>query len=146
MRSTLLLRASSLALLFTAAVAAGDTSGYVVVVNGSNPKSEIRIADLARLFLKTTRRWDNGVPVAPVDQALDSPARARFSNDVLGKTPAQLHEHWLRETFSGREIPPPVRGSDAAVLEYVRGNEGAIGYVSATASLPSGVKALTVAR
>jgi ABC-type phosphate transport system substrate-binding protein len=41
-------------------------------------------------------------------------------------------------------VPPPVRPSDSAVLDFVRATPGGIGYVSASASLPSGVKALAV--
>ncbi len=144
MRSALAIAASSLALVTVAALTLGETRGYVVVVNESNPKTTIATADLARVFMKTVKRWDNGRAIDPIDQSLESPVRAAFSRAVLGKTVGQLQDHWLRETFSGREIPPLVRSSDAAVLEYVRANAGAIGYVSAGTSLPSGVKALTV--
>ena len=144
MRSALAIAASSLALVSVAALALGETRGYVVVVNESNPKASIATADLARVFMKTVKRWDNGRPVEPIDQSFESPVRAQFSRAVLGKTSGSCRSHWLRETYSGREIPPPVRGSDAAVLEFVRANPGAIGYVSAGTSLPSGVKALTV--
>ena len=64
-----------------------------------------------------------GVAIAPVDQSFQSPVRLRFSQDVLGRSPGQMQEYWLRETYSGREVPPPVRDSDAAVLEFVRANE-----------------------
>jgi hypothetical protein len=46
--------------------------------------------------------------------------------------------------FSGREVPPPVRDSDTAVIEYVRANSGAIGYIAPSATLPNGVKPLRV--
>ena len=144
MRSALAIAALSLALVPVAAVASGETRGYVVVVNESNPKASIATADLARVFMKTVKRWDDGRPVEPIDQAFESQVRVAFCRAVLRKTVGQLQDHWLRETFSGREVPPPVRGSDAAVLEFVRANPGAIGYVSAGTSLPSGVKALTV--
>ncbi len=144
MRSAFALPAFSLALLSVVAVALGDTRGYTVVANESNPVSSIATADLARIFMKTVKRWDNGTPVEPIDQSFEAPVRAQFSRAVLGKSSGQVQEYWLRETYSGREIPPPVRGSDAAVLEFVRANPGAIGYVSASTSLPSGVKALTV--
>src|SRR5512138_1012634 len=144
MRSALAIAASSLALVTVAALALGETRGYVVVVNESNPMPSIATADLVRVFMKTVKRWDNGRAIEPIDQSPESPVRAAFSRSVLGKTVSQVQDHWLRETFSGREIPPPVRGSDAAVLEYVRANSGAVGYVAAGTSLPSGVKALTV--
>src|SRR6185503_1062255 len=130
-----------------AAPAAPDAAGsYRIIVNGANPASELNVQEVARLFLKTVRRWDSGAAVQPVDQTLTSPVRQTFTREVLGQTSGQLQEYWLRQTFSGREVPPPVRASDEAVLEYVLGAEGAIGYVSAGVSLPAGVKAVTVVR
>jgi ABC-type phosphate transport system substrate-binding protein len=144
MRSTLSFPALSLALVTAATFALADSRGYVVVVNDSNPISSIATADLARVFLKTVKRWDNGNPVEPIDQSFESQVRAQFSQSVLRKSAVQVQEYWLRETYSGREIPPPVRNSDTGVLEFVRANPGAVGYVSASTSLPAGVKALTV--
>jgi hypothetical protein len=145
MRPAHALLALSLALSCTGMLTAADTRSYVVVVNDANAKSTISTADLGRIFRKTLRRWDGGGSIDPVDLPVDSPVRAKFSQEILGRTPSQVQEYWLRETFSGREVPPVVRGTDAAILEYVHTNAGAIGYVSATASLPSGVKALKIA-
>ena len=137
--------------LVTMAVAAptalaSSESSYRVIVNRANPAEQLAAQDVARLFLKTTRRWDSGAAAQPVDQTLTSPVRQQFTRDVLGQTPGQLQEYWLRQTFSGREVPPPVRPSDTAVVEFVRGTEGAIGYVSADLVLPLGVKTVTVVR
>ncbi len=146
MRAVLVMPALALALLSANSLSSADASAFLVVVNDANPTSVATVADVARMFMKTARRWENGVPVEPVDQALEAVVRAQFSREVLSKTPGQLQEHWLRETFSGREIPPPIRGSDAAVVDYVRAKPGAIGYVSASTSLPPGVKALKLTR
>jgi len=144
MRPALVVSALTLACVAPLAAAPSGSAEYVIVVHEANPVAEIRADDLARLFLRTVRRWESGTAVEPVDQSLSSLLRNRFSREVLGKTPGQLQEYWLRETFSGRELPPPVRASDAAVLDYVRASEGAIGYVSAAASLPLGVKTVVV--
>ena len=125
---------------------AAPTPSYRIIVNGANQTQEIRAEELARLFLKTVRRWNGGAPVQPVDQTLTSAVRQGFTRDILGQSTGQLQEYWLKQTFSGRDFPPPVRGTDAAVVEYVRAAEGAIGYVSADAALPAGVKAIAVVR
>jgi ABC-type phosphate transport system substrate-binding protein len=135
-----------LLLVAGAAPAAPDAGAYRIIVNGANPASELNVQDVARLFLKTVRRWDSGAAVQPVDQTLTSPVRQTFTREVLGQTSGQLQEYWLRQTFSGRDVPPPVRASDGAVVDYVRATEGAIGYVTAGATLPSGVKAVTVVK
>jgi ABC-type phosphate transport system substrate-binding protein len=125
---------------------AAPTPSYRIIVNGANQMEAIRADELARLFLKTVRRWNGGTPVQPVDQTLTSAVRQGFTRDILGQSTGQLQEYWLKQTFSGRDVPPPVRGTDAAVVEYVRGAEGAIGYVSSEAALPAGVKAIAVVR
>ena len=83
--------------------------------------------------------------VEPVDQTDDSPIRERFSRDVLGKTVAQSKSYWQSQVFSGRAVPPVEMTSDARVLDYVRLHTGAVGYVSAGARLPEGVRRLNVA-
>jgi ABC-type phosphate transport system substrate-binding protein len=141
MRSTV----SSLAVLLSVTALVGaDVNSYVVVVNDSNPTKAVPASELARVFRKTVRQWDNGTMIAPVDQSFQSPVRLRFSQEVLGRSPGQMQQYWLRETYSGREVPPPVRDSDAAVLDFVREHAGAIGYVSPSTSLPPGVKAVAV--
>ena len=135
----------ALAVAVPTAIASSEAS-YRVIVHRNNPAEQLAAQEVARLFLKTTRRWDSGAAVQPVDQTLNSPVRQQFTRDVLGQTPGQLQEYWLRQTFSGRDVPPPVRPTETAVVDFVRGTEGAIGYVSADLVLPAGVKIVTVVR
>ena len=55
-----------------------------------------------------------------------------------------IAEFWRQQIFSGRNVPPVEKASDAEVLDFVRGNPGAIGYVSASTSLAPDVKVVTV--
>ena len=48
-----------------------------------------------------------------------------------------------RRWSSGRDTPPPVKTTDAAVLALVRATLGAVGYVSESTPL-EGVKAIAV--
>jgi ABC-type phosphate transport system substrate-binding protein len=145
MRSSRVTAALSLVgVLAAASFASADVSTYVVVVNDSNPTSALSSSELARVFRKTVRQWTNGVMIAPVDQSFHSPVRLRFSRDILGRSPGQMQEYWLRETYSGGGAPPPVRESDAAVLDFVLAHAGAIGYVSPSTSLPPGIKTVAL--
>ena len=63
---------------------------------------------------------------------------------VHGKKVSSVKSYWQTMIFSGRATPPPELDSDRQVLDYVRGKPGAIGYVSAGATLGNGVKALRV--
>ncbi len=144
------LRACQLALLAlavaaTSGAARAQEAGFVVIVNSSNPVSSMSRTDVARRFLKQTTTWPNGARVEPVDQSKSSPVRAAFSRQVLGRSMASVESYWLQAVFSGREVPPPERSSDADVVAFVRSVPNAIGYVSAVAPM-EGVKKLTVER
>ena len=132
------------AALATAPLSPAAPTPFQLIVNSENPVGELPSGDVARLFLRTTRTWRHGVPAQPVDQSLSSPVRMQFVKDVLGQTRGEVQEYWLKRMFSGREVPPPVRESDTAVIEYVRANSGAIGYVDPAVALPNGVKTLRV--
>lgn len=63
---------------------------------------------------------------------------------VHGKSVPSIKAYWQKMIFSGKATPPPELDSDSRILEYVRNNSDAIGYVSAGANLGSGVKVLRV--
>lgn len=123
--------------------AAGETSVFVVV-NSTNSVSELSSEDVARLFLKKVRTWPDGRMAAPVDQSSTSPVRAVFGKEILRLSLGEQKEYWMTQTLSGRELPPRALEGDAAVLDFVGKQMGAIAYVSVRTDLPSTVKALKV--
>jgi len=131
-----------LALLFAGARPA-QADEFKVIVNSQLNVTSLTKKEVSRLFLKKVKSWDNDVKVMPVDLPIDAPARESFSKVVLGKDPGAVKAYWQQRVFSGRDVPPPERDSDASVAEFVRNNPGAIGYVSANANV-SGVTVITV--
>jgi len=119
-------------------------SAFVVVVNDQNASAAMSRTVVSRFFLKKAARWENGAAVLPVDLPANSPIRDAFSREVLSKSVSSIKAYWQQQIFSGRDVPPPEKGDDAAVLEFVQSNPNAIAYVSAAATLPRGVKELTV--
>lgn len=134
----------ALALIMSWGAALKAQTGYYLVVNDANPSSSMAKADVAKLFLKKTTKWDSGLMVQPVDQAVSRSVRKAFTKAVHGKSVSSIKSYWQRQVFSGRGTPPTELDSDSQVLAYVRNNSGAIGYVSAGTSLGSGVKILRV--
>jgi ABC-type phosphate transport system substrate-binding protein len=120
------------------------SGGYVVVVNASNEITEMPQDLVARMFLRKVRKWRSGQTTSPVDQSLASPVRIVFSKDVLGMSIGEIRDYWMKQTLSGADVPPSVRSSDLEVLEIVKAEPGAIGYVTAGAKLPAEVKAVKV--
>ena len=124
------------------AVAADD---FVVIVHPSVTGASIRRPDLAAVFLKKAARWGSGGSAIPVDQSGTSPVRESFSKAVLGMPVAAAVQYWQKQMFETKPLRPPVvRGSDAEVIAFVAKTEGAVGYVSKTATLPPVVRTIAV--
>ena len=124
--------------------AAAQADGYAVVVSASNPITSLKRDEASKLFLKKTAKWSDGRDVAPVDQPEGSPVREAFTKAVMKKSVAAVKSYWQQQIFSGRNVPPAERASDGDVLNFVRANPAAIGYVSVTAQVGSGVKVVSV--
>lgn len=150
-----LVAAATVALAFTAGDSRAATrehmphdpaaaDAFMIVVNDQNATPSMTRALVSRYFLKKVSRWDSGAVALPVDLPADSPVRDAFSRRVLSKSVSSIRAYWQQQIFSGRDVPPPEKPDDAAVLEFVRANPAAIAYVSSVATLPNGVRVLTV--
>jgi hypothetical protein len=108
---------------------------YRVIINPQNPLVSMERELASQIFLKKVVTWGHGGVIRPVDLAIDSPVRRKFSQEVLGRSVAAVRSYWLQIIFAGRGVPPPVLASDAEVIGYVLREPGAIGYVSNRADL-----------
>jgi ABC-type phosphate transport system substrate-binding protein len=135
---------AALALFLSFAVQRVHAADVKVVVHATNALASITKAKTADLFLKRVTRWENGRAVTPVDQSEKNAARAAFTKELLGKEVLWVKSYWQKMIFSGRATPPAELSSDSQVLELVRTNADAIGYVSESTPIPAGVKTLTV--
>jgi len=120
-------------------------TGFVVIVNAANPVSSISSRDLSRIFLRQSRRWDDGTNAEPVDLPTDNSVRGAFSEAVHGRSAASVSSFWRQQIFSGRSVPPPERDSEAAVVAFVASHRGGVGYVGPGTST-SRVKVVSVSR
>ena len=59
---------------------------FKVIGNPATTPDSVSKRDLERVFLKRTKKWPGGQTVVPVDQAQNTDLRARFSEDILGKS------------------------------------------------------------
>jgi len=131
-----------LVLALASAVSAAEP--FKVIVNADNPVASISKATLRDYFLGKATRWPTGPAVKPIDLPESSGVRETFSDEVLGKTVGAVRSQWLSTVFAGRGTPPVQLGTEQEVISAVRSSENAIAYVSASAALGSGVKAIPV--
>ena len=141
--SRLTRRVALVALLLLGSAASARAQGYKVIVNPANPATKLSRSEVAALFLKKTDRWSTGEVAAPIDLAEGTATRDAFTRGVLGKSTAAVKAYWNQMVFSGRNVPPPVKPSDADIVAFVRTTPGAIGYV-AEATVVSGVQVVKV--
>jgi ABC-type phosphate transport system substrate-binding protein len=131
------------ALLAGCGDASAESDSVRVIVNAKNPTTKVSKQFVADAFLKKRTRWGGDSPIQPVDLGQKHSVRAKFSRSVLDRDVAAVRRYWAQLVFSGRGVPPPEVTDEDAVIAYVAKNAGAIGYVSAGATL-TGVKAVSI--
>lgn len=129
----------------TAQAQADDADpAFLVIVHAQNPIEAIERSKLSRIFLKKTKRWEDGETIMVLDHVPDSETRDRFTRGIHGKSISAIKSYWQRMIFSGRDVPPEEIDGDVEVLRLVVEHRGSVGYIAATTELPEGVKVLTV--
>jgi ABC-type phosphate transport system substrate-binding protein len=136
-------RVLSAMVLAMAISAFAGAAGFKVIVNGSNSSTKISKADLNAIFLKKLVKWSDGTPAVPVNQSKKSAVRDNFATAVHGKSVAAVDSYWQQQIFSGRDVPPAEKASDAEIVAFVKANAGAVGYVS-DGGATAGVKVVSV--
>ncbi len=109
--------------------------GFKLVAHSSVPTRTLSRDAVAQLFTKKSVKWPDGSRVVPVDLPVSSKTREKFSQAVHGKSSAVVDAYWQKQVFSGRDLPPLMKASDAEVVSYVRVTPGAIGYVAPEADV-----------
>lgn len=111
-------------------LAAGEPAApkIAVIVGERSVVTRISVDDLRELYLRRTRLWPNGTRAIPINLPPDHPARARFSQLVLSRSPQDLVSYWNARYFEGI-TPPLVLPSAAAIRAYLATEPAAIAYL-----------------
>ena len=102
-----------------------------VIVNRQRT-TQLDREEIAQIFLKKRRFWDDDTPMLPVNQSAGSATRASFDRAVFGAGARRLSVYWNRAYFRG-VLPPATLASDEAVRRFVVSEPRAIGYIRAGA-------------
>jgi hypothetical protein len=105
-----------------------DPTVIAVIVGKASALTTISRDELREVYLRRQRLWPNGGRAVPINLPADHPARARFSELVLGRSPNDLVSYWNARYFEG-VTPPAVLRSAAAVRAYVAAEPDAIAYL-----------------
>jgi ABC-type phosphate transport system substrate-binding protein len=105
----------------------GEDGSLVVIVHPER-RAELSTEDVAHIYLRRKRFWDNGTPIVPLNLPSGTPLRRRFTDLVLRQSESRLADYWNRQYFYGT-LPPATLASTGAVVRYVAADRNAIGYV-----------------
>jgi len=119
---------AALVLVLLAPAASAPESPPLAVVVHRTRHDELSLADLAQVYLRRKRFWDDGTPIVPLNLPAGTPLRVAFSRAVLQRSETDLADYWNRQYFYG-VLPPATLASTAAVLRYVAADPNAVGYV-----------------
>jgi len=132
-----------LSIIVTLLFASFASAQTVIIVNSNHPSDNAAKYEVANIFLGKTTQWSDGLKADPIDQKKTTAAGQAFLAKIVAMDESSFKNLWVEKMLSGEADPPKVVESDAAVIEYVKSNTGAVGYISA--STPhDGVKILSI--
>jgi hypothetical protein len=102
---------------------------FYLVVPSANPQLSLTQKEAVDLFMGRNRAFRNGDLAQVFDLPRDSTQRADFYQRLTGMGPAQVNSYWARLMFSGQTMPPQPVSDEAAMIETVKRNPSAIGWV-----------------
>lgn len=110
----------------------GVAQAQVIVVNKANTTAELSAGQAKLMFLRKVKRlWpETNKPIKPVNIKGSNPAKATFLSKVLAMSNEEMEQYFKQRQFANSETPPTEVDSENQVIDFVAGNEGAIGYVS----------------
>ena len=114
----------------------------IVIANSSVKATEVSKSDLRDVFTGAATELKDGSRVVPILLKAGT-AHEEFLQAYIGKNDTAYRAGWRSLVFSGQATMPKSMDGDAAVVEFVAHNAGAIGYIG-KATPHEGVKVIAV--
>ncbi len=131
-----------LSVILLTALCSAAAAESVLIVNNSVKETIIKKEDVKLVFLGKKKKWNNGDRIR-LCALKRGPRHEAFLNEYMDKTPSKFSSFWKIAIVSGTALPPKFFESEAEVVDYVKKEAGAIGYISA-GTLHEEVKVLDV--
>jgi phosphate transport system substrate-binding protein len=126
----------------------GGVTGFqddlAIIVNKSNPTTEMTLAELRNVFLAERSRWPNGRKITITMLDAGNPERDVVLRKIYRMREADFSRNFLRAKFTGETTEEPkLLASPTNMVRFVFNAPGAIGYVRSS-SLDNSVKVLRI--
>ena len=115
-----------------------------VVVPTSSSVHAMSQKELVDLYMGRTRAFPDGTFALPFDLPRDHPGRAAFYQALTGMDLAQINSYWSRLMFSGQTLPPQPLPGEAAMMDLVKRNPSAVGYLLQEPAADKGLRVVLV--
>jgi hypothetical protein len=128
--------------LFIVLTAFAPSAEIAIIVNKENTVEKLTVGEVKLYWLrKIKKRWPElNKNIKPVDRKTSNPEQDAFYAKVLGMSAADVDTYFSQRQYEAAEKPQDKFATDAAVIDFVSEEAGAIGFVN-TASLSAEAKA-----
>jgi ABC-type phosphate transport system substrate-binding protein len=111
------------------ALVTGAAHANVLIIANKNVKdSVITKADLKEIFLGKKVQWTDNTKIRFVTLK-ESGSHKTFLRTYINKSSQQYSNYWRKMVFTGKGRIPKSFATNAAMIKYVSGTSGAIGYI-----------------
>jgi ABC-type phosphate transport system substrate-binding protein len=125
---------SSIIVFFTLLSFSPLDSKIVIIVNSSNPVGNLSAGEAKLYYLrKVKKRWPEiNKNIKPVDRKSKCTEQEVFYSKVLGMSAESVEAYFSQKQYENAEKPQDKFASDAAIIDFVSEEPGAIAYVNAS--------------
>lgn len=103
---------------------------FYLVVNANNPQHTLSKKEAVNLFMGRNRAFTNGEFAVIFDLSWNNPKRIAFYETLTGLSSAQVNSYWSRLMFSGQSMPPHPLPDEESMINIVKRNPSALGWLS----------------
>lgn len=135
--------------LFVILTAFAPATEIAIIVNKENTIEKLTVGEAKLYWLrKIKKRWpDINKNIKPVDRKSGNAEQEAFYAKVLGMSATDVETYFSQRQYEAAEKPQDKFSSDAAIIDFVAEEAGAIGFVnsaSLTAEAKSKVKIVLI--
>ncbi len=125
-------------LLVTMTAFTPATPEIAIIVNKENPVAKLSAGEVKLYWLrKIKKRWPElNKNIKPVDRSSKNPEQDAFYDKILGMSAADVETYFNARQYESGEKPQDKFPSDAAIIDFVAAEAGALGFVNAASLTP----------
>lgn len=101
----------------------------VVVGNKDSQIKQLTKKQVIDIYMGRKSIFPNGEAALAIDQEAGTLARKLFYEILVEKSVSEINAYWARLLFSGRAVPPRSTQNGKMVIEMIKHNKAAIGYI-----------------